>query len=113
MADEIAAFFDDYSDDVCALANALRQHVKDAAPNATETLHTGWKVVSYGVKKKFCAIAPHAEWVNLQFHNGAALDDPAQLLEGTGKAMRHHKIHKTADLNPKLTNLIREAANRA
>ncbi len=113
MADEVAAFFDGYSDDVCALAKALREHVKDAAPNATETLHTGWKVVSYGHKKKFCAIAPHAEWVNLQFHNGAVLDDPTHLLEGTGKAMRHHKVHTPAELGPELTSLIREAVNRA
>ena len=89
MADEVATFFNGYSDDVCALAKALREQVMDAAPNATETLHTGWKVVSYGHKKKFCAI------------------------EGTGKAVRHHKVHTAAKLGPELSNLIRKAANRA
>ncbi len=113
MADEIEAFFGGYSEDVATLAKALRKHVKKAVPNATETLHTGWKVVSYGYSKKFCAIAPHSEWINLQFHDGAALDTDTQLLQGTGKSMRHTKIHRTSDLNSNLTALIRQAADRA
>lgn len=34
-----------------------------------------------------------AAHVNVGFFYGAALDDPAGLLEGTGKRMRHVKLH--------------------
>ena len=34
---------------------------------------------------------PSGAYVNVGFFHGAALDDPAGLLEGTGKRMRHVK----------------------
>jgi hypothetical protein len=43
------------------------------------------------------ALIPHGRWVNLQLADGAVLPDPAGLIEGTGKRIRHVKIH-SADL---------------
>ena len=80
------------------------------APGCTETLHTGWKVISYGHKKKFCAIAPHTKWVNLQFHAGARIADDHGLLSGSGKSMRHAKISASSDLGASLAELIRQAS---
>ena len=96
--DEIDEFFDSFSPEVAHLAQQLRTFVTDHHPDATETLHAGWKVVSYGGRYKFCAIAPHGKWVNLQFHNGVGLDDPQHRLQGTGKRIRHVKIRAGADL---------------
>jgi len=70
-------------------------------------------VISYGHGKKFCAIAPHARWVNLQFHQGAALDDGSGLMEGSGRSMRHVRIQSEADLTKSLRRLIRAAAKNA
>ncbi len=48
--------------------------------------------------------------VNVGFFNGAFLKDPAQLLEGQGKRMRHVKIHPDEDLDSNaLAELIRAA----
>lgn len=110
---EITEFLADYPVDIAGLTEQLRTFVKLNAPNCTETLHTGWRVISYGHKKKFCAIAPHAKWVNLQFHQGASLTDPDGLLQGAGKSMRHVKIAQPANLNTALANLIRNAASAA
>ena len=110
MSNDVTDFFAQYDAPVGALCNALREFVKAQAPSASETLHLGWKVVSYGSKKKFCAIAPHAKWVNLQFHAGASLDDQAGLLTGTGKSMRHVKIESLDQLDSQLGDLIRHAA---
>jgi hypothetical protein len=44
------------------------------------------------------ALACHARWVNLGFLNGARLPDPARILEGSGKNVRHVKIHSEAAL---------------
>ncbi|NKC01761.1 MAG: hypothetical protein GKR90_25130 [Pseudomonadales bacterium] len=91
------------------VAQALREFVKETAPGCSETLHLGWKVISYGDKKKFCAIAPHAKWVNLQFHNGASLTDPEGRMGGTGKSIRHMKVASSDELDDYLSTLIKEA----
>ncbi len=65
------------------------------------------------LQKKFCAIAPHAKLVNIQFHEGASLDDVSDLLEGSGKSMRHVKVNSKKDLSRRLTRLIKRAATNA
>ena len=48
--------------------------------------------------------------VNVGFFHGATLLDPARLLEGTGKRMRHVKLKPNADVNARaLTALIAAA----
>jgi len=96
------------------MARGLRALVLRIVPDAEERVHRPWKTVAYGRKKKFCAISPHREWVNLQFHGGASLPDPSGLLEGTGRAMRHVKVASTKDVERSgLAKLIREAARLA
>ncbi len=108
---DIETFIDGF--ETAALAHDVRAFVKKHEPDAVETLHAGWKVISYGHGKKFCAIAPHKQWVNLQFHSGGRLDDPKGLLQGTGKSMRHVKIEKKKDLSADLKELLKAAAKDA
>ncbi len=57
-----------------------------------------------------CAIASHSDHTNLEFYRGASLRDPARLLEGTGKNLRHVKLYAVADVrSARLKALIREA----
>lgn len=113
MPYKIENFLSTYDPDVSFLSNRLREFVMDAVPNCTETLHERWKVISYGCDRKFCAIAPHTKWVNLQFHNGASLKDEQKLLEGTGKSMRHAKVENESHISEALRTLIRQAAESA
>jgi hypothetical protein len=113
---EIDEFMGSYSSGVATLGRAVREFVVAAAPQATETLHVGWRVVSYADisqknVRKFCAIAPNTQWVNLQFHGGSELNDPTGLLEGSGKSMRHVKIQSSNDLSIALVQLLKEAAS--
>lgn len=110
MPSDIEQFLSNYPPEIRQLSAALRDFVTTAAPDCTETLHTGWKVISYGHKKKFCAIAPHARWVNLQFHAGVSIADDHALLAGSGKSMRHTKISTASDLNANLAELIGQAS---
>jgi len=110
MASDIDAFLGCYSPEIARLAEQLRNVVKAATPGCSESLHARWKVISYGHRKKFCAIAPHADWVNLQFHNGVSLQDPSGILEGTGKSMRHVKIRSDSTIDAELRQLIGRAA---
>ena len=114
MADAVERFLGAYSPEVTKLGLAARKLVLRVVPDSEEKLLRPWKTIAYGRKKKFCAISPHAGWVNLQFHSGASLPDPAGLLEGSGKSMRHLKISAASDLKGKaLSELIRIAAERS
>lgn len=117
MADEVAEverFLEAYDPAVRKIALAARKLVLRLAPDAEEKVHRPWKTIAYGHGRKFCAISPHAKWVNLQFHAGAALDDPSALLAGTGKSMRHVRLESVADTRGRaLTALVRAAASQA
>lgn len=110
MSSKVDTFLAGYSDSVCTISQALRIFMASSAPGCSETLHAGWKVISYGHTKKFCAISPHSQWVNLQFHSGASLDDNDALLQGSGKSMRHVKISETSQINQALSELVHQAA---
>ncbi len=109
---EIEQFVSQYTAEVAHLSTVLRNTIQAHCPGCKEALHVRWKVISYGFRTKFCAIAPHGKWVNLQFHQGALLDDPHSLLEGSGKSMRHVKISTEEDVSPELIELVKHAAGR-
>lgn len=44
------------------------------------------------------ALMPHKGWVSLVLFRGATLDDPADLLEGTGAMVRHVKLRSLEEL---------------
>ena len=114
MADPVEGFLSSYDPKVQDLARGLRSLVRRLAPEAEEKLHRPWKTIAYGRTKKFCAVSPHKSWVNLQFHSGSNLADASELLEGTGKSMRHVKVSSPRDVKRKaLAKLIREAAEQA
>jgi hypothetical protein len=89
-------------DDVAAIASAARRLVLDVLPDAREELDRGNRIVGYAtgprpMKDLWAGIAPHRHHVNLQLANGALLADPAGLVEGTGKRIRHVKLRSTDD----------------
>ena len=70
-------------------------------------LRRGW------VELSLFYVAVQNGYVNLGFYEGARLDDPEGLLEGTGEAMRHVKIRSADTLeNPVLTELVKSAATQ-
>lgn len=114
MADEVDRFLSSYDSEIQAIARRTRVLVREMVPDAEEKLHLGWKNVGYSCAKSFCAIAPHNAWVNLQFHDGAGLEDAASLLTGTGNRMRHVKLRSDADVEQTaLAELVRSAARLA
>lgn len=47
----------------------------------------------------------------LGFHRGTSLDDPQELLEGTGKEMRHVKLKSAGEVDAAaLESLVKQAA---
>lgn len=93
----------------------LKNIITEIDPDTVEVVRLGDRAATYGVgpqkmKQGYTYILPHKSWVNLGFFRGGSLDDPKGLLEGTGKNMRHVKIHSLeAAGNDDLKSLIRLA----
>lgn len=61
----------------------------------------------------FIHIATYSKHVNLGFDRGAELEDPDELLEGTGKSIRHVRLSGVSDLKrPAVMELIRGAVRQ-
>jgi len=97
------------------IAQRLREIVVDVDPDTVEVVRLGDRAATYGVGPKkmsedYSYIIPHKNWVNLGFYKGAELPDPAGLLEGTGKKLRHVKVRSAEDVErPEIRRLIEEA----
>ena len=65
--------------------------LRACGPDVRELLHDGWPTACVE-DAAFAYTAVHATHVNLGFYRGADLDDPAGLLQGSGKRMRHVKL---------------------
>ncbi len=62
----------------------------------------------------FCHIPIYSEHMNLGFNKGTLLDDPNQLLVGTGKLIRHISVEKSSDYRqPEVESLLRTAIDFA
>lgn len=100
---------------VQTLARILRDLIIAVYPDVVEVPWPKQQIVGYGVGPKklsehFCYIAVQSKYANLGFNYGADLPDPDHLLEGSGKAFRHVKIYKEAEVNqPALRELLAAA----
>ena len=99
-----------------AIVRRLRLLIAEIYPGVTEVVWGLQRIVGYGVGPKkmseqFCYIAPQKNYVNLGFYYGADLEDPMNLLEGTGKQLRHVKIRSINEVeNPALRALVQQAS---
>ena len=99
------------------IAARVRRLILEAMPGAVEQVDPPDGLIAYGtgprLGEQVLAIAPHANHVNLQFADGVDLADPAGLLEGTGKRLRHVKSRTLEDAErPALGELIAQAVAR-
>lgn len=97
------------SNDMQQISIKLRELIVELYPGVWEVAWAKQKIIGYGIGPKkmsehFVYIAPFAKHVNLGFYYGASLDDPHNLLDGSGKKLRHIKI-KTMDA---ITNNVKQ-----
>lgn len=71
--------------------------VRKQVPGVTESINP-WGIPTFSYHGELAYFMVHAAHVTFGFHRGAALPDPQDLLEGTGKSMRHVKIRTLEDL---------------
>jgi hypothetical protein len=102
---------------LCRGADAL---IRSSIPAAGSAVSLGWKNVRYGprtpvrMEEIIVVLNPLRDRVNLNFGDYETLPDPDNLLEGTGKGIRHLKIRSAADLErPGVRALLEAAGKRA
>ncbi|MDY0748016.1 DUF1801 domain-containing protein [Paucibacter sp. R3-3] len=87
----IDAWFNRRPDALGALAQQWFQQMRRCGDDVLELFHDGCPVVCVG-DLPFAYVNAFTAHVNVGFFRGASLSDPAGLLEGSGKAMRHVKL---------------------
>ena len=98
------------------IAVAARNLLIEVMPDITEVPWGQQKIAGYGVGPKkmsehFCYIAPFKKHVNLGFFYGSDLEDPKDLLEGSGKELRHIKLRSLEDVRqPAVKKLVKDAS---
>ena len=111
--DEIKPLIKNNSPESQRLVYELRKLILKMVPGSKEKIYKGWGIIDYqlGGSRDFISIGPQKKYVNLYFMRGIDLPDPGNLLEGSGKNMRHVKIRSSKDLESKqLHKLILRAA---
>jgi hypothetical protein len=85
--------------------------MRGCGADVRELLHDGHPTACVG-DAPFGYVNAFSAHVNVGFFYGAALDDPAGLLEGTGKGMRHVKLRWGQQVNAAALSELVAAAYR-
>jgi hypothetical protein len=91
----IAAWFGDFADPLRLMVQPWFARMRACGPETSEILHDGCPVACLG-DAPFGYVNAFRAHANIGFFHGAALADPAGLLEGQGKRMRYVKLRPGA-----------------
>ena len=91
-----------YDKDKGEIASSLRDLVLKIAPNAEEEIKYGG-LVFVSNKRLFCGIFIRKNHISVEFDRGAEMQDPDNILEGSGTNRRHLKIFQRKDIKNKKT----------
>jgi hypothetical protein len=113
---ELIRFLKRFDPAIRELALEAREVVlRVLAPSNESILDVYVLAMNYGfserMKDQVVYVGVYAKHINLGFYWGAQMDDPEDVLEGSGKQLRHIKIRSQADLgNPVIRDYLRRAA---
>jgi hypothetical protein len=97
-----------------AEVDALAELVHAASTDIEEAVR--WRRLTFTAGDDWhhwlCAVAVTARGVNLMFHKGALLDDPARLLRGEGRYLRQVPYDRAVEHPEEIAELVRQAVAR-
>ena len=88
----------EHSNELGAIAQRWFEVMRDCGDDVRELLHDGHPTACVG-DAAFGYVNAFKAHVNVGFFRGAELSDPSNLLEGTGKFMRHVKIRSESQVD--------------
>ena len=87
----IDGWFDAQPSDLGSIARKWFALMRRCGPDVRELIHDGYPTVCVE-DAPFAYVGVFKSHVNVGFFHGAALPDPTNLLQGTGRYMRHVKL---------------------
>ena len=113
-------FLKPYDREIQDLALKLRALVLAEMAPCYENIYDAYSAVAIGygtsdrLRDGIFHIAVYSQHVNLGFNDGATLDDPKRILQGSGNQIRHIKIKTPEDIKrPEVRVYIRRARKKA
>ena len=105
----IDAWIKEHGGDLGAIAHHWFGVMRQCGDEVRELLHDGCPVACLG-DVPFGYVNVFSSHVNVGFFQGATLPDPARLLQGTGKFMRHVKLRSGAAIDAESLNRLIDTA---
>nr|WP_304219804.1 DUF1801 domain-containing protein [Fredinandcohnia onubensis] len=108
--EEVDQYISELPENIQNITTALRKIILDASPTLVEEYK--WSMPNYTYYGLVCYLQASKKHVNLGFHRGVELQekDTKQLLQGSGKGMRHIRIKKMEEIQPDVfTEFIKAA----
>jgi hypothetical protein len=99
----------DGSVELRSIAQKWFVQMRQCGDDVRELMHDGCPVACVE-DAPFAYVNSFKSHVNVGFFYGAVLPDPAGLLQGSGKRMRHVKLHPGRELNAAALNHLIDAA---
>lgn len=116
----LAKFLKPYDREIQKLALQLRELVLEEMAPCFENIYDAYSAVAIGygtsdrLRDGIFHIAVYSKHVNLGFNDGASLDDPKGILQGSGNQIRHITIKTPEDIKrPELRAYVRRARKKA
>jgi hypothetical protein len=106
---EVAAWFADEEPQLRAIAKEWFARMRECGDDVLELVHDGCPVACIG-DVPFAYVDAFSRHVNVGFFRGAMLDDPAGLLEGSGRRMRHVKLRPGEEIDGAALHKLVKAA---
>ena len=97
------------SPELCSIVRQWFEVMRECGHEVRELIHDGCPVVCVE-DAPFAYVNAFTSHVNVGFFHGAELPDPAGLLEGAGKHMRHVKLKPGAAINSAALRRLIDAA---
>ena len=95
---EVDAWFARPDQPLRLFAQPWFERMRACGDDVRELLHDGHPTACVG-EAAFAYVDAFTAHANIGFYEGASLDDPAGLLEGAGKRMRHVKLRWGREVN--------------
>jgi hypothetical protein len=105
----IDRWMEEHAGELGSIAQEWFEVMRKCGDEVREVLHDGCPVACLG-DAPFGYVNAFTSHVNVGFFHGAALPDPARLLQGNGKFMRHVKVKPGTPTNTEALNRLIEAA---
>lgn len=92
-----SAYIEQAADNQKPMLEKLRDLVHNAVSGTTETIKWGFPV--FTLKKDYAYMRGSKKHITLGFYHPERIENPDNLLEGSGSQLRHIKIRTDKDIN--------------